>query len=217
MAKRSIFIAALLALVIMLMTNCASKRVGINTDSGADCKFESQNIIEMADDLAKQIVMANLDLRGKTIALSVVENKSSDQSFNCDMITEKVKLQIKAATGCLFVERKRLEVLREEQRLNRNQTAEHVQKENNLWGADFLMYGRIDSLEKTKNNVFSTKAVSYFRLNLNLTNSTSGVELWSGEVEFKKTQSKVKGWVKSAGGVVAGIGAVLLGNKIDKK
>jgi len=213
MFKKLFLFLMLSVLALMLITNCASKRVGVNTDLGADTKFESGDIIEMSNDLARQIVMSNLELKGKTIALSVIENKSADQSFNTQMITEKVKLGIRQQTGCYFVERARLDVLREEQKLNRKETAEHIQKENSLAGADFLMYGRIDSIEKTKKNVFSTKSVSYFRLNLNLTNSTTGIELWSGEVEFKKTQSKILGWVKQAGGAVVAAGAVLIGNK----
>ncbi len=174
-----------------IVVSCSSKRVALDKDIGADTGVTNVDIDDMASTIALKIDKDLIEVRGKTIALRAIDNMTSEH-FNTKIIAEKIKDAIKSKSGVIFVERDRLSVLRDEQALI-EETAEHVQERKKLWGADYLLYGRIDSIDKTGKsawNPITKKQETYFRLNITITNTTTGVELWSGEAEFKKTQTQ---------------------------
>ncbi|HPG31078.1 MAG TPA: hypothetical protein PKY81_00560 [bacterium] len=176
---------------LVLAFGCASKRVDVDSDINADTGVTNVDIETMASKIAGDISKDFVEIKGKTVALRSIDNMTSEH-FNTKIISEKIKEAIKTKSGAVFVERDRMSVIEEEQNLI-DRTAEHIQQRNKFWGADYLMYGRIDSIDKTRSdgwNPITKKQETYFRLSITITNTTTGVELWSGQAEFKKTQVK---------------------------
>ncbi|MBP7652986.1 hypothetical protein KA977_06170 [Candidatus Dependentiae bacterium] len=188
-----ILIITISVLSLICISGCASKRVDVNSDVNADTGVTNVDIEAMAGKIADDIAKDFIELKGKTIALRSIDNMTAEH-FNTKIISEKIKDAIRIKSGAIFVERDRLTVLEDEQNLI-DKTAEHVQQRNKLWGADYLLYGRIDSIDKTRSdgwNPLTKKQETYFRLSVTITNTTTSVELWSGQAEFKKTQVKSK-------------------------
>ena len=187
--KKNIIYGMIIIAIIAVFAACASKRVALDSDINADTGVTNIDIEDMAAKIAEGISKELTEVRGKTVALRAIDNMTA-KHFNTKIIGEKIKDAIKNKVGAIFVERDRLTVIDDEQNMI-DRTAEHIQQRNKLWGADYLLYGRIDSIDKTRKNAWNPitkKMESYFRLSIQITNSTTGVELWSGQAEFKKTQ-----------------------------
>lgn len=190
------FFAMLLACGIILMffiSGCGSKRVGINEDVRADTGVTNIDIDGLAAQIAEQIDRELTELKGKTVALRSIDNMTTEH-FNTQIVGEKIKAALRKKMGAIFVERDRMQVINDEQKMI-EETAAHVQERSKLWGADYLLYGRIDSIDKTRSdgwNPITKKQETYYRLTVSVTNTTTSVELWSGQAEFKKTQVKTR-------------------------
>ena len=126
--KFSVIICALIA--ALLFFSCASKKVALEKDAGADTGVTNVDIAQLSSDIAAKIDKDLLEIRGKTIALRSIDNMTSEH-FNTKIIAEKIKDAIKSKSGVVFVERDRLTTLRDEQALI-EETAEHVQEQKKL-------------------------------------------------------------------------------------
>lgn len=197
MKKKSYFYLSpnlfLIVVIFVFAAGCGSKRVGINEDVRADTGVTNIDIDDLAAKIAEQMDRDLAEIKGKTIALRSIDNMTSEH-FNTQIVGEKIKDSLKKKIGAIFVERDRMQVLKDEQKMI-EETASHVQERNKLWGADYLLYGRIDSIDKTRAdgwNPITKKQESYYRLTVSVTNTTTSVEIWSGQAEFKKTQVKTR-------------------------
>ncbi|HON55429.1 MAG TPA: CsgG/HfaB family protein [bacterium] len=189
MLKKLMWFLAIMSFSVIFTMSCASKKVALDKDVGADTGVTNVDIDDLCAQISEKIDKDLLEVRGKTMALRAIDNMTSEH-FNTKIIGEKIKDAIKRKSGVIFVERDKLTLLKDEQALI-DETAQHVQERKKLWGADYLLYGRIDAIDKTAKrawNPITQKQETYYRLNITITNTTTGVELWSGDAEFKKTQ-----------------------------
>ncbi len=194
-------------LLALLMTGCATYRTHVDDTAGrptvyedtsspgalAGVGVESQDIVSMTDKMMRDM-LATPALVGRSVPPRVIIDDSnfhneSASIINKKLITERLMVSLnRAAAGRLvFIERQAAEMVETERTLKR----QGIVSEGTLGstrataGADYSLTGRIMSQSSVSGSTGLTSR--YHEISFKMVDLETGVVVWSGMYEFKKT------------------------------
>jgi PBP1b-binding outer membrane lipoprotein LpoB len=203
--RSALFLAAVL--LIMNVTGCVTYapsvmdspgRPTVYEDTGspgalAGVGVESQDIVGMTDRMMRDM-LASPALAGSGIPPRVIidDNNFYNESssiINKRMITERLMVNLnRAAAGRLvFIERQAAAMVEQERALKRQGVVSDgtLGRASMTAGADFSLTGRIMSQSSVSNS--TGMASRYHQISFKMVDLETGVAVWTGLYEFKKT------------------------------
>ncbi len=194
-----------LAFLLLQLSACAPT-VGVNNTAGratvyedpstvgkvAGIGMESQDIMGMTDQMTRDM-LSNPTLAGRTPAPRIIidseyfTNESSSR-INKNMITDRLRIGLnRAANGrMLFVGRHYSDMVAKERDLKRQGqvTTGTIGTAKAQAGADFRLGGRITSSDAVQSSGLASR---YQLITFEMVDLETGIIVWSGMYEFKKT------------------------------
>jgi hypothetical protein len=188
------------AAVVALMAGCASS--GVRNPSGvpvthmnadeqgfvADTGVESQDLVNVADKMARSIVgipqIANAPTP-PTIVLQPVDNQTRFP-INKDIFLTRIRAELnsKASGKVMFLARNQMEALEKERNLKREGavTASSDPGQQEFKGADYLLTGTLQGLSTRT----AAGTSDYILYDFHLIDARSSVIVWEDHAEIKK-------------------------------
>ncbi len=181
--------AWLLSMIIALFVfaGCAAKsnRVDVDTDDPFDTGTSSKDLRTVAQSMARSLIqlpqIANAKKPPRIVFADVTNN--TNEVLNKNMFLRKMRtLLMKHAAGrMVFVDRARWQEIQKERAMKRSGQTTYT-KLGKLSGADYILTGVLDSIDKAAGGKRST----YTRYSFRLTDAETGDILWEDEYEVKK-------------------------------
>lgn len=182
-----------LSLCLLLFTDCAKRTVTrVSTDkqidlsgrwNDTDSKLVAEEMIKDALGRPWRETYFNKYNKKPTVIIGMVTNKSSEhiesEVYIKDMEREFINSgMIRVVQNSDFREKMRQE------RADQGQysSPETAKKWGKELGADFMMFGTINSIT----DVYNKKRVNYYKVNLELTDMETNEIVWIGNKEIKK-------------------------------
>lgn len=178
----------LLLLVMGFVVACAPKtnRVDVDSDDSMDdTETTSKDLETVTQNMARGLIqvpqIANAKTAPRIVFADVTNN--TNEILNKNMFLRKIRtLLMKNAAGrMIFVDRDRWAEIQKEREMKRAGTVTASGKKM-MSGADFILTGVLDSLDKASGGRRST----YTRYSFRLTDAESGDIYWEDAYEVKK-------------------------------
>ena len=154
---------------------------------------ESQDITSMTDKMMRDMLSSPV-LAGRAVSPRVIVDDSnfineSSSIIDKRMITERLMVSLnRAAAGrMVFVERQAAAMIEKERALKRSGVVSRGTMGSTAApaGADFQLTGRIMSLSSVSNS--TGKMSRYHQISFKMVDLETGIAVWTGLYEFKKT------------------------------
>lgn len=197
----------MVSVMLLQLPGCATNPAKAESDQGMAVTYEdtsspgavsglgieSQDISSMTDRMLRDM-LATPALAGRKTAPRVIiddTNFSNESSaiINKRLITERLMINLnRAAAGrMVFIERQAAGMVEKERTLKRQKVVSSGTMGNTsaTAGADFGLVGRIMSQSTVKGA--SGKQSRYFEISFKMIDMESGIAVWTGLYEFKKT------------------------------
>lgn len=197
----------LISIILISMQGCMIQTTRVDDSPGkasmyeditspgtvAGVGVESQDITSMTDRMMRDM-LSNPSLAGRKIAPRVIVDDSnfvneSSSIINKKLITERLMVNLnRTANGrMVFLERQAAAMVEKERTLKRQGIVGSGTLGNAAApaGADFSLTGRIMSLSST--SATSGKMSRYHQISFKMVDLETGIVVWTGLYEFKKT------------------------------
>jgi PBP1b-binding outer membrane lipoprotein LpoB len=178
----------LMVLACLAAAGCAGQTGRMDPDSEDDAvrgalgsKDFRSACFEMAQSMV-QLPQIQRAAKPPTIAFVEMENRS-DELFDADSLLYKMRTElIKNSAGKMtFLDRDIIDKIRQE-RLDKDRGRVTTSSDKPVFGADYFLAGRIESIRRTRGRV-ETK---YMRISVRLTDAHSSAIVWENDYEVKK-------------------------------
>jgi PBP1b-binding outer membrane lipoprotein LpoB len=178
----------LTVLACLAAAGCAGRTARMDPDSEDDAvrgalgsKDFRSACFEMAQSMV-QLPQIQRAAKPPTIAFVEMENRS-DELFDADSLLYKMRTELIKNSGgkMMFLDRDIIDKIRQE-RLDKDRGRVTTSSDKPVFGADYFLAGRVESIRRTRGRV-ETK---YMRISVRLTDAHSSAIVWENDYEIKK-------------------------------
>lgn len=178
-----------LALAAVLSAGgCAGNTARIDVDSEDDAvggALGSKDFRAVCFEMAQSMVQLPQIQRAAsppTVAFVEVENRS-DEILDSDAMLYKMRTELIKNSGgkIVFLDRDIIDRIKKE-RMDKDRGRVTTSGGKAMYGADFFLTGRIESIRKTRGRT----QTQYMRLSVRLTDASSSAIVWENDYEMKK-------------------------------
>lgn len=178
----------LMVLACLAAAGCAGRTARMDLDSEDDAvrgalgsKDFRSACFEMAQSMV-QLPQIQRAAKPPTIAFVEMENRS-DELFDADSLLYKMRTELIKNSGgkMTFLDRDIIDKIRQE-RLDKDRGRVTTSSDKPVFGADYFLAGRVESIRRTRGRV-ETK---YMRISVRLTDAHSSAIVWENDYEIKK-------------------------------
>lgn len=184
---------AVVPLCFLMFTNCAKRTVTrVSTDKQIDLsgRWNDVDSKQVSQEMIKDVLgrpwrenFFNRTNKKPTVIVGIVTNRSSEH-IEADVFIKDVEREFINSGMVRVVQNSEFREKMRTERADQGQYAspETAKKWGKELGADFMMFGTINSIT----DVYNKKKVTFYKVNLELADMETNEKVWIGDKEIKK-------------------------------